>query len=57
MPPPRVDTRLSEEEKKRLKNDLAASRDQVEHRAGVKKAEPKKSDSSEPGTAGATRNP
>jgi hypothetical protein len=62
IPPPRADTRLSEEERKRLKEDLAASRDQVEHRAGVKKSEPKKSepkksDYPEPGTAGATRNP
>ena len=61
MPPPRADATLSEAEKKKLKADLAATREQTEQRAGIKKADPAKKPSStvtgSAQAAGASRDP
>ena len=67
MPPPRGDATLSAAEKKKLKDDLIASRERAELRAGVKKPEKtsksessKKPDSTDTGdtqSAGAVRSP
>jgi hypothetical protein len=67
MPPQRADTTLSEAEKKNLKDDLIASRERAELRAGAKKPDKtsksessKKADSTDAGdtqSAGAARSP
>jgi hypothetical protein len=67
MPPPRADSTLSDAEKKSLKDDLIASRERAELRAGAKKPDStnkpvttKKPDATDTGnsqSAGAARNP
>jgi hypothetical protein len=67
MPPPRSDSTLSDAERKSLKDDLIASRERAELRAGAKKADTtkkpditKKPDTTDTGntqSAGAARNP